>query len=190
MSNICETRSDLIKKLQAAVDVNASKEQNRLDKLWDDLQQNKTTFETVIFTLNRCLDTSNLDLYFGNKTQMYSKDLMDSINEFNRSQINTLPNIDWDHYNHPKFIGFINEITTSVLGDQYTYHKSNSDGWTSTLFIDDLTIVEKLKYDDFRLFKENWIIFVIFLPIALLIQLLCIIVYLFDTKLSLKCRNL
>lgn len=200
MSNkYCETNPDLIKSLQSHVDKIVSKEKCEYDKIYSEILSNKQNMKEVLFTLNKCLDTSNLNLYIGNKRKIDIEHFKDSVNNLKRMKGEVSNYLDWNHLTHDKFIEVLNEVAEEILG--ITYHKHYSwDVFHNGYFMwDNETIAEYVKYDGkdlcWNLFKTPLLVFTIFLfPVVLLCVLLSFIIHLIENrkhmKYNLTCRQL
>lgn len=186
---ICEVKKDVADKLLEAVDIVDTAEEDRQRRLYDDLVVNYDSIEAVLFTLNRCVDTSSLGFWFGNKRKMNVRHLLDDVNKYNGLKGLDLPKLHSEHVKHKDFLYIINFITVDIFGEDYVYEFYYEDWDTWILWKDD-TIGEYYKYEQLPLFKEFWFLYLLVLPITvlcLLIQFLCLMTC---KKISLKTRNL
>ncbi|HCH9129688.1 TPA: hypothetical protein NNT44_004722, partial [Salmonella enterica] len=143
--DICEVKKDVVDKLLEAVDIVDTAEEERQRKLYDDLIANYDSIEAVLFTLNRCVDTSSLRFWFGNKRKMNVRHLLDAVNKYNRLQGVYLPMLHNEHVKHKDFLYIINFITSDIFGEEYIY-EFHWDDWDKCLLWKDDTIGEYLKY--------------------------------------------
>lgn len=143
--DICEVKKDVADKLLEAVDIVDTAEEERQGKLCDDLVANYDSIEAVLFTLNRCVDTSSLGFRFGNKRKMNVRHLLDDVNKYNELKGLDLPMLHNEHIKHKDFLYVINLITSDIFGEEYVYdfYYEDLDIWV--LWRDD-TIGEYLKY--------------------------------------------
>lgn len=189
MNDICEVKKDVADKLLEALDIVDTAEEERQRKLYDDLIANYNSIEAVLFTLNRCVDTSSLGFYFGNKRKMNVRYLFGDVNEYNRLKGLDLPELHSEHINHKDFLYFINSITTDIFGEDYVYDFYYEDWDTWILWKDD-TIGEYLKYQYYPNLKHFALPAIVFFPFTILFFIVMIICLLFEKKISLKTRNL
>lgn len=189
MNDICEVKKDVADKLLEAVDIVDTAEENKQRKLYDDLFANYDSIEAVLFTLNRCVDTSSLGFYFGNKRKMNVRYLLDDVNKYNRLKGLDLPLLVNEHVNHKYFLYIINFITADIFGEDYVYDFYYEDWDTWVLWRDD-TIGEYLKYQGYPALKPFTFIAIIFFFITIPLIIVTIICSLFEKKISLKTRSL
>lgn len=187
--DICEVKKDVADKLLEAVDIVDTAEEERQRKLYDDLIANYDSIEAVLFTLNRCVDTSSLGFYFGNKRKMNVRHLLDDVNEYNRLKGLDLPMLHNEHIKHKDFLYIINSITTDIFGEDYVYDFYHEDLDTWILWRDD-TIGEYLKYEYYPNLKHFALPAIMFFPFTILFFIVIIICLVFEKKISLKTRNL
>lgn len=189
MNDICEVKKDVADKLLEAVDIVETTEGDRQRLLYANLVANYDSIEAVLFTLNRCVDTSSLGFYFGNKRKMNVRYLLRDVNEYNRLKGLDLPVLHDAHVNHKDLLYFINSITTDIFGEDYVYEFRWSDYDKCLLWKDD-TIGEYLKYQYYPVLKFFALpaVFLFYITIPLLIVML--ICLMFEKKISLNTRNL
>lgn len=189
MNDICEVKKDVADKLLEAVDIVDTTEDERQRKLYDDLIANYDSIEAVLFTLNRCVDTSSLGFYFGNKRKMDVRHLLDSVNKYNELKGLDLPMLYDAHVNHKDFLYFINSITTDIFGEDYVY-EFRWDDWENYLLWKDDTIGEWLKYQYYPVLKFFALPAVFFFYITIPLLIVMLICLMFEKKISLNTRNL
>lgn len=189
MNDICEVKKDVADKLLEAVDIVETTEGERQRLLYANLVANYDSIEAVLFTLNRCVDTSSLGFYFGNKRKMNVRYLLGDVNEYNRLKGLDLPVLHDAHVNHKDFLYFINSITTDIFGEDYVY-EFRWDDWENYLLWKDDTIGEYLKYEYSPNIKLFAIPATILFPFTILFFIAMIICLMFEKKISLKTRNL
>ena len=189
MNDICEVKKDVADKLLEAVDIVETTEGERQRLLYANLVANYDSIEAVLFTLNRCVDTSSLGFYFGNKRKMNVRHLMKSVNKYNRLKGLDLPELHNEHVNHKDFLYFFNSITSDIFGEEYVY-ESHWDDWENYLLWKDDTIGEYLKYEYSPNIKLFAIPATILFPFTILFFIAMIICLMFEKKISLKTRNL
>lgn len=184
--DICEVKKDVADKLLHVVDIVDSAEEKRQQNLYDELVANYDSIEAVLFTLNRCVDTSSLGFYFGNKRKMNVRYLLGDVNEYNRLKGLDLPVLHNEHVKHKDFLYIINFITSDIFGEEYIYEFH----WDRCLLWKDDTIGEWLKYQYYPVIKFFALpaVFFFYITIPLFIlQVLCLII---EKKISLKTRSL
>lgn len=187
--DICEVKKDVADKLLEAVDIVDTAEEERQRGLYDDLVANYDSIEAVLFTLNRCVDTSSLGFWFGNKRKMNVHYLLDDVNKYNRLKGMNLPMLRNEHVEHINFLYFINNITSDIFGENYVY-EFNWDDWDTCLLWKDDTMGEYLKYQYYPDLKLFAILATILFPFTILFFIIMIICLMFEKKISLKTRNL
>lgn len=187
--DICEVKKDVADKLLEAVDIVDTAEEERRRKLYDNLVANYDSIEAVLFTLNRCVDTSSLGFYFGNKRKMNVRYLIKSVNKYNRLKGLDLPELHNEHVNHKDFLYFVNSITSDIFGDEYVY-EFHWDDWENYLLWKGDTIVEYLKYQGYPALKSLALPAIIFFFITIPLLIVLFICLMFEKKISLKTRNL
>lgn len=189
MNDICEVKKDVADKLLHVVDIVDSAEEKRQQNLYDELVVNYDSIEAVLFTLNRCVDTSSLGFYFGNKRKMNVRYLLGDVNEYNRLKGLDLPVLHDAHVNHKDFLYFINSITTDIFGEDYVY-EFRWDDWENYLLWKDDTIGEWLKYQYYPVLKFFALPAVFFFYITIPLLIVMLICLMFEKKISLNTRNL
>lgn len=189
MTDICEVKKEVADKLLEAVDIVDTADEKMQRKLYDDLVSNYDSIEAVLFTLNRCVDTSSLGFWFGNKRKMNVRHLLDDVNKYNRLKGVDLPMLHHEHVKHKDFLYIINFITTDIFGEEYVYEFYYEDWDTWVLWKDD-TIGEYLKYQYYPSLKYFALPAIIFFPFTMLFFVVMIIYLIFEKKISLKTRNL
>lgn len=187
--DICEVKKDVADKLLEVVDIVDTEEEERQRKLYDDLIANHDSIEAVLFTLNRCVDTSSLGFYFGNKRQINVRYLLDAVNEYNRLKCLELPMLYYEHDKHKDFLYIINFITSDIFGEEYVY-EFHWDDWDKCLLWKDDTIGEYLKYQYYPTLKFFAIPAVFFFYITIPLFILQVLCLMTGKKISLKTRNL
>lgn len=187
--DICEVKKDLADKLLEAVDIVDTAEEERQRKLYDDLIANYDSIEAVLFTLNRCVDTSSLGFWFGNKRKMNVRHLLDDVNKYNELKGLDLPVLHDEHVKHKDFLYFINSITTDIFGEDYVY-EFRWDDWENYLLWKYDTIGEYLKYQGYPTLKSLALPAIIFFFITIPLLIVLFICLMFEKKISLKTRNL
>lgn len=187
--DICQVKKDVADKLLEAVDIVDTAEEERQRKLYDDLIANYDSIEAVLFTLNRCVDTSSLGFWFGNKRKMNVRHLLDDVNKYNELKGLDLPMLHNEHIKHKDFLYIINFITADIFGEDYVYDFYYEDWDTWVLWRDD-TIGEYLKYQYYPNLKHFALPDIVFFPFTILFFVVMIICVVFEKKISLKTRNL
>lgn len=187
--DICQVKKDVADKLLEAVDIVDTAEEERQRKLYDDLIANYDSIEAVLFTLNRCVDTSSLGFWFGNKRKMNVRHLLDDVNKYNELKGLDLPMLHNEHIKHKDFLYIINFITADIFGEDYVYDFYYEDWDTWVLWRDD-TIGEYLKYQYYPNLKHFALPAIVFFPFTILFFVVMIICLVFEKKISLKTRNL
>ncbi|HCH9337404.1 TPA: hypothetical protein NNW70_004192 [Salmonella enterica] len=187
--DICEVKKDVSDNLLEAVDIVDKAEEKRQRNLYDDLVANYDSIEAVLFTLNRCVDTSSLGFWFGNKRKMNVRYLIKSANKYNRLKGLDLPELHNEHVKHKNFLHIINSITVNIFGEDYVYNFHWDDYEEYLLWKDD-TIGEYLKYQGYPNLKSFALPAIIFFFITIPLCLTVLICLVFEKKISLKTRNL
>ncbi|QVW53866.1 hypothetical protein TaPaz_85 [Acinetobacter phage TaPaz] len=187
--DICEVKKDVADKLLDVVDIVDTAEEKRQRNLYDDLVANYDSIEAVLFTLNRCVDTSSLGFWFGNKRKMNVRHLLDDVNKYNELKGLDLPMLHNEHIKHKDFLYIINFITADIFGEDYVYDFYYEDWDTWVLWRDD-TIGEYLKYQYYPNLKNFTLPAIMFFPFTILFFIVMIICLVFEKKISLNTRNL
>lgn len=187
--DICEVKKDVADKLLEVVDIVDTEEEERQRRLYDDLVANYDSIEAVLFTLNRCVDTSSLGFWFGNKRKMNVRHLLDDVNKYNGLKGLDLPMLHNEHIKHEDFLYIINIVTSDIFGEDYVYEFHYEDWDTWILWKDD-TIGEYLKYQYYPKLKFFAIPATIFFFITIPLFIIIGICLMFEKKISLKTRNL
>lgn len=199
----CETNPELIKSLQSKVDKIKAEEECEYERIYSEIVSNKENMKEVLFTLNKCLDTSKLNLYIGNKRKIDIELFKDALNNLKGMKGEVSNYLDWEHLKHDKFIEVFNEVAEEILG--ITYHKYYSgDIFHDGYFLwDNETIAEYIKYDGkelyWYLFKKPLVIFIILffyvtIPLIILFAPISFIIHLIENRKYMKynftCRDL
>lgn len=184
--DICEVKKHVADKLLDVVDIVDTAEEERQRKLYDDLIANYDSIEAVLFTLNRCVDTSSLGFRFGNKRKISFRHLLDAVNKYNRVKGLDLPMLHNKHIGHNDFLYIINLITIDIFGEDYVY-EFQLGGFL--LWKDD-TIGEYLKYEYYPNLKHFALPAIVFFTFTILFFIVMIICLVFEKKISLKTRSL
>lgn len=187
--DICEVKKHVADKLLDVVDIVETAEEVRQRKLYDDLVANYDSIEAVLFTLNRCVDTSSLGFYFGNKRLIRIRHLLDDVNKHNELKGLDLPMLHNEHVKHEDFLYIINIITSDIFGEDYVY-EFHWDDWDTCLLWKDDTIGEYLKYEYYPNLKLFALPATILFPFTILFFIVMIICLVFEKKISLKTRSL
>lgn len=189
MNDICEVKKDVADKLLEAVDIVDTAEEERQSRLYDDLIANYESIEAVLFTLNRCVNTSSLGFYFGNKRLIRIRHLLDDVNKYNKLKGLDLPMLHNEHVKHEDFLYVVNIITSNIFGEDYVY-EFHWDDWENYLLWKGDTIVEYLKYQGYPALKSLALPAIIFFFITIPLLIVLFICLMFEKKISLKTRNL
>ena len=187
--DICEVKKDVADKLLEAVYIVDTAEEERQGRLYDDLVANYDSIEAVLFTLNRCVDTSSLGFYFGNKRLIRIRHLLDDVNKYNELKGLDLPMLHNEHVKHEDFLYIINIITSDIFGEDYIY-EFHWDDWDTCLLWKDDTIGEWLKYQYYPVLKFFALPAVFFFYITIPLLIVMLICLMFEKKISLRTRSL
>jgi len=188
--SICNTRKDVVVKLETILKSNQAKEDKELQEIRSVIHENREYIEAALFTLNNCVDNIGLNYQIGNKFWIDAYKLRYVANDI-QSKLGVRGNyLENKHVTHKDFLFVLNEITKEIYGEDYQYEFSNGDYQLSAHFtLKDLTIAEVFKFECLPVYKCFWFILLLLFPVTIIVQLFWFIDACFKYKLSLKCRS-
>lgn len=188
--SICNTRKDVVVKLETILKSNQDTKDKELQKIRSVIHENREYIEAALFTLNNCVNNSGLNYCIGNKLEINAYELRYVTNDI-KSKLGVMGNfLENEHVTHKEFLHILNEITKEIYGEDYQYKFSYGDYCLSAQFtLKDLTIAEAFKHECLPVYKCLWFISLLLFPLTIFFQLFWFIDACFKYKLSLKCRS-
>ena len=188
--SICNTRKDVVVKLETVLKSNQEEQDKKLQEIRSVIHENREYIEAALFTLNNCVDNSGLDYCIGNKWWIDAYELRYVSNHI-KTKLGVRGNhLEKNHVKHKEFLYLLNEITKEIYGEDYQYEFTFGDYCLSAHFtLKDLTIAEVFNFECLPVYKCFWFMSLLLFPLTIIFQLIWFIDACFKYKLSLKCRS-